>query len=207
MGGVAPNGQASIAPNDTGGWSSAANSQAIGSGFQANGSGIQAAGWTETGASNSQGFNQNAAAQPNPRGQEFGLNPTSANTFRQGGMQVNDLTAAPSPPGYRPPPGNPNPAFNPIAPQNFNQQGFGTQNVAPRTIQTPTAREFAGAIAPGPSSVIAQSPNTSLNSVGNLVPVNSGGDPRFPSTNPVGGTNPTGSSQNTLDWRTPGTQF
>jgi hypothetical protein len=106
-----PPGQTNTAHSATGGFVSAAPSAAVApvSG-QVVGSGVQPVGFVgNTGNPTMQaGFTNNNAAPIAPAGAGttagYGNStPAIVNQFRAGGMQVNDLTAAPSPPGYRAP--------------------------------------------------------------------------------------------------------
>ncbi len=217
MGGVAPSGQSSNAFPTTGGFAATGGFAPAPSGFapappsQVIGSGVRPAGWTETN-SNLAAVNPNATGLvPFNGGTNLGVNPLPARDPRSGGMQVIDLTGSAPPPGYQPQ-FAPAPSFN--SQQNFDaQQYFQSQQIlnqpqqfAPlQSIQAPTAREYANAVAPGPSSVIAQAREYPLNSSGSVTPlssraINSG----LPSTEPIGNGV---SQQDNLPWRRPGTQY
>ena len=105
-----PPGQTNAAPSTVGNFVSAAPSGSSPSGFgQVVGSGVQPATYMDTpGNANSQANFVNGTGS-NPHGSGVAtvahgshLAPANVNPFRAGGMQVNDLTRAPLPPGYRP---------------------------------------------------------------------------------------------------------
>ncbi len=179
MGGSAPISQ--LPPTAVGGFAAAGGNPVIGSG-------VQRAGWTETG-SNFQGPGNSVVT--------YGVNPSS--NLRSGGMQVIDLTGAPSPPGYRAPVA---PPANFGTPQNFpSQPGFGAQqnqwngpaSVVPiQSVPAPSRGNLAGAGVAGPSTEVARSREFPPSSSGNLAPINSAA--------------PSNNGQN-LNWRRPGTQF
>ncbi len=192
LGGAAPIGQTSIGPAWSGDLTAAANGPVLGSG-------VARAGWSETNANT-------PMASPNANVSTFGANPSPAPDPRRGGMQVIDLTGAASPPGYRPsmatqPVYNVQPSFN-ASPGYPPQQNFNPpQNLGRvQSIQAPTAREYASAIAPRPPAVIAQAPISPVPTVGNLTPINSG----LPSTAPIGSGTP---AQSNLPWRSPGARY
>ncbi|MCG8652450.1 MAG: hypothetical protein MI861_21595 [Pirellulales bacterium] len=223
LGGVAPAGQASLAPLG-GGFAAVGTSQPIGSG-------VRQTGWNQAGAPLPSGNLSGPGPGVGGSGTRNFGGAANPNDPRRGGMQVIDLTNAPQPPGYQGGfapqqnfgPSQPN--FTPqqyyVPPQNLNTQPNGG---VIRTIQTPTARQFADAIAPGPSAVVpgpsavapgpsavvAQTPGGNSNSIGNLVPLNAAplngntGVVTAPSTQPINGG--VGQSSN-LPWRTPGSQF
>ena len=105
-----PPGQTNAAPSTVGNFVSAAPSGSSSSGFgQVVGSGVQPATYMDTSGNASSQANFVNGTGSNPHGSGVAtvahgshLAPANVNPFRAGGMQVNDLTRAPLPPGYRP---------------------------------------------------------------------------------------------------------
>ena len=105
-----PPGQTNAAPSTVGNFVSAAPSGSSPSGFgQVVGSGVQPATYMDTSGNASSQANFVNGTGSNPHGSGVAtvahgshLAPANVNPFRAGGMQVNDLTRAPLPPGYRP---------------------------------------------------------------------------------------------------------
>ena len=105
-----PPGQTNAAPSTVGNFVSAAPSGSSPSGFgQIVGSGVQPATYMDTSGNANSQANFVDGTGSNLHGSGVAtvahgshLAPANVNPFRAGGMQVNDLTRAPLPPGYRP---------------------------------------------------------------------------------------------------------
>lgn len=202
MGGTAPMGQTSFGLNPNG----LAAAPATG----VIGSGVQVAGWSET----------NSVTQA-PQA-TLGSNPSAGTDPRTGGMQVIDLTGAPTPPGYRsvttpgftnqfPPAAQANPGFQ----QGWQQPQVAPQQVIPQQsfqnsgglqpINTPNPGEIANSLTP----ISNQFPTASQFQAGpspiQSVPQTATLPAQAPSTQPVTPNN--SAAGQSLPWRRPGTTF
>lgn len=214
LGGAAPLGQMGNPQAAVGGIAAVQNPTygPTSTGPGAIGSGVQQTGWTETGATVAPPINPNAGAYgPAPGGMAPGPIVPSRDP-RSGGMQVIDLTGAPSPPGYRP-------NFVP-------QAGFSTPSISRRdfsqppgfapiqSVQAPPANNFAS-VNSAPAAVIAGVPQFEPRqpavgqSPAGQYPVETGGNLRPVNAPPaLGPVSPQAAGQpSNLPWRSPGAQY